>query len=56
VTEAERLDMGAIAFGVAGPYLDFRLPQLAWRASRPRLAALCDALATRPSFAETAPV
>lgn len=56
VLDPERLDLGAIALGVVGPYLDFRLPQVEWRPSHPRLASLCEHLATRPSFAETAPV
>ena len=55
VRDAERLDMGAIAFGVVGPYLDFRLPHLDWRPSHPKLATHCDRLAERASFAETAP-
>jgi len=55
VPDAEPLDLGKIALGVAGPYVDFRLPQLDWRAGRPRLSAFCDALDRRPSFADTRP-
>ena len=35
VPGAGPLDLGKIALGVAGPYVDFRLPQLNWRATRP---------------------
>lgn len=55
VLDFERVDMGAIALGVVGPYLDFRLPHVAWRQERPRLAALTDAMSRRPSFEATAP-
>jgi len=55
VPDAAPLDLGQIALGVAGPYVDFRLPQLNWRATRPKLSAFCDALDQRPSFAETRP-
>ena len=53
--ETEPLDLGLIALAITGPYLDFRLPDIEWRPGRPRLAALCDALASRPSFQATAP-
>jgi glutathione S-transferase len=53
--DAERLDLGAIAMGVVGPYLDFRLPQVDWRVAHPRLAGFCDLVGERASFAETAP-
>jgi glutathione S-transferase len=55
VLDAEPLDLGVIALGVVGPYLDFRHPALRWREAHPGLAALCDRLATRPSFVETRP-
>ena len=55
VPDSEPLDIGKIALGVAGPYVDFRMPGLGWRASRPRLSAFCDALDQRPSFAATRP-
>jgi len=55
VPDPEPLDIGKIALGVAGPYVDFRMPGLGWRASRPKLSAFCDALDRRPSFAATRP-
>jgi glutathione S-transferase len=36
-------------------WLDFRFPQLDWRADRPNLARLAAKLFERPSFAETVP-
>ena len=53
--EPDPLDLGGIAMGVVGPYLSFRLPEIDWRADHPKLAALCEALAKRPSFQATAP-
>ena len=55
VQDPEPLDIGKIALAVAGPYVDFRMPNLGWRASRPRLSAFCHALDQRPSFAATRP-
>ena len=49
------LTMGALTLAITGPYIDFRLPDLAWRSSRPRLTAFCDAVGERPSFRETRP-
>jgi glutathione S-transferase len=49
------LDMGKIALACAGLYFGFRMPDLDWRSSRPRLAAFCDAMDQRPSFADTRP-
>ena len=49
------LDLGAIALGVVGPYLSFRLPDVDWRTGHPKFVALCEALAKRPSFEATAP-
>jgi glutathione S-transferase len=48
-------DLGAIAIAAAFGYLDFRLPQIDWRAGRPQLTAAFADLATRPSFIATAP-
>jgi glutathione S-transferase len=53
--EADPLDLGLIAVGVVGPYLDFRHPDLEWRGAHPKLAAFSDALARRPSFQATEP-
>lgn len=44
-----------IAVGCALFYLDFRYPQIDWRARHPNLLRLADKLALRPSFVETAP-
>ncbi|MDB5807592.1 MAG: glutathione S-transferase [Betaproteobacteria bacterium] len=44
-----------IATGAALGYLDFRFPQVEWRSTYPHLVKLADKLATRPSFADTAP-
>jgi len=44
-----------IATGATLGYLDFRFAQIDWRATYPNLAKLADKLATRPSFADTAP-
>jgi glutathione S-transferase len=49
------LSLADIATGCALGYLDFRFPQLDWRARHPNLARLSDKLAARPSFAETLP-
>lgn len=57
--EADTLDgpltIGGIAVACALGYLDFRLPQLAWRDAHPRLAAWSAALAERPSMRATEP-
>lgn len=37
-------------------WLEFRLPELPWRAQHPALNALCTRLSERPSFAQTVPV
>ena len=44
-----------IAAGVALGYLDFRFPEIGWRARHANLARLSDKLEQRPSFADTAP-
>lgn len=49
------LDMGKIALASAGLYFGFRMPDLDWRSSRPKLAAFCDAMDQHPSFAATRP-
>ena len=48
-------DLGAIALSAAFGYVDFRLPQIDWRAGRPRLTEAFAELAARPSFVATAP-
>jgi glutathione S-transferase len=49
------LTLADIAVGCALGYLDFRFPEIAWRARHPNLAKLSDKLAQRPSFAESLP-
>jgi glutathione S-transferase len=49
------VDAGAIAVACALGYLDFRFPDIAWRAERPGLAQWFAVFAQRPGFAETAP-
>lgn len=48
-------DLGAIAIACALGWLDFRLPQLAWRTNRPQLAAWFEGLAQRASLSLTQP-
>ena len=49
------IDIAQIGFGAALGYLDLRLPDLAWRARRPRAAAWFSAFAERPSMVATRP-
>ena len=49
------LSLADIAVGCALGYLDFRFPQMDWRARHPNLAKLADKLAARQSFIETLP-
>ena len=44
-----------VAVGCALSYLDFRFPDVAWRASHANLTKLHDKLVLRPSFIDTAP-
>ena len=44
-----------VAVGCALGYLDFRFPNVDWRAAHPNLHKLYDKLATRPSFVDSAP-
>lgn len=48
-----RFDLGDIALACALAYLDFRLPEIAWRAGQPRLAAWLDRVGQRPSMLAT---
>jgi glutathione S-transferase len=41
--------------GCALGYLDFRFPQINWRADYPALGKLYDKLVLRPSFIDTVP-
>ncbi|MFI2811376.1 MULTISPECIES: glutathione S-transferase family protein [Microbulbifer] len=47
------LSMTHISLGSALAYLDFRHPDISWRADFPRLARLSEQLEARPSFADT---
>ncbi len=49
------LTLADIAVGCALGYLDFRYPDIAWRANYPNLVKLSDKLALRPSFIDTLP-
>ena len=49
------LSLADIAVGCALGYLDFRFPQIDWRAAHPNLTRLSDKLATRQSFIDTKP-
>ena len=49
------LSLADIAVGCALGYLDFRFPQIDWRAPHPNLAKLADKLAARQSFIDTRP-
>ncbi|HYW56945.1 MAG TPA: glutathione S-transferase C-terminal domain-containing protein [Polaromonas sp.] len=49
------LSLSDIAVGCALGYLDFRFPQIDWRADHPNLARLFEKLSQRPSFMDTRP-
>ena len=49
------LSLSDIAVGCALGWLEFRFPDIAWRAEYPNLAKLMDKLAQRASFADTKP-
>ncbi|GAB4401644.1 MAG: glutathione S-transferase [Rhodoferax sp.] len=49
------LSLADISVGVALGYLDFRFPEIDWRADHPNLLKLYDKLMQRPSFRETKP-
>ena len=48
-----RFTLGEAAVACAISYLEFRLPDLAWRGGHPALAAWYDAAERRPSLAKT---
>lgn len=50
-----RLDIGTITIGCALGYLDFRFPDLDWRASHPAAAAWYEGFSQRPSMQATKP-
>ena len=49
------LSLSDIAVGCALGWLEFRFPEIAWRAEYPNLGRLLDKLMLRPSFAQTRP-
>ena len=49
------LSLADIAVGCALGYLDFRFPEIDWRAPYPNLAKLQEKLMQRPSFTDTKP-
>jgi glutathione S-transferase len=49
------LSLADIAVGCALGYLDFRFPDIDWRATHPSLARLSEKLAQRPSFSDSTP-
>ena len=49
------LSLSDIAVGCALGWLEFRFPDIGWRAEYPNLAKLMDKLAQRASFADTKP-
>lgn len=51
----EHFTLADISIGVALGYLDFRFPEINWRAEHANLARHYEKLAARPSFQETLP-
>ena len=49
------ISLADIAVGCALGYLDFRFPDIAWRAAHPNLAKLGEKLEQRQSFVDTKP-
>ena len=49
------MSLADIAVGCALGYLDFRFPQIDWRARHANLAKLSDKLEARQSFQDTRP-
>jgi glutathione S-transferase len=52
----DKYSLADIAVGCALGYLDFRYPQLDWRAQHSNLARLFDKLMQRQAFIDTVPV
>jgi glutathione S-transferase len=51
----DRFDIGDMSLACGLAYLDFRLPQLPWRAGNPALASWLDHVSQRPSMQKTKP-
>jgi glutathione S-transferase len=48
-------DIGDLSIAVGLSYLEFRLPEVKWRADSPRMAKRFDTMAARPSMRKSAP-
>jgi glutathione S-transferase len=55
VAPSRQFDLAGVTLACGLAYLDFRLPDLAWRAARPDLAGWLDDVACRPSMQASAP-
>lgn len=53
--DSDRFDLGDIGLAVGLAYMDFRLPEIPWRAAHPALAAWLDRVNARPSMRATRP-
>lgn len=53
--EPKQPDLGDLAVTVAFDYIDFRLPEVSWRAGAPALARAIDVVRARPSMTATRP-
>ena len=51
----DRFDIGTLTIACALGYLDFRFPQLQWRAAHPAAARWFERVSARPSLRETLP-
>jgi glutathione S-transferase len=51
----DQVDIGDLAIGCALAYLDFRFPELDWRARHERIAAWFESFDRRPSMQQTIP-
>lgn len=54
-TASRQFDIGDMTLACGLAYLDFRLPDIAWRTARPDLAAWLDDVACRPSMQASVP-
>ena len=50
------IDIGLLTTAISLSYLDFRVPDLAWRDGRPRLSAWYQQFSQRPSIQDTEPL
>lgn len=54
-TPSKQFDLGDVTLACGLAYLDFRLPEIAWRTARPDLAVWLDDVACRPSMLASVP-